>query len=59
MIAAKDFVALIVWLVLFGGLYMAWKNNRVPGKRSDIVFVGFVLLVFLELVWLRVGYASP
>lgn len=58
MIAAKDFIAFFIWLVLFGGLYVAWKNDRIPGSLFDIAFLGFALLVFLELVWLRVGYTA-
>lgn len=59
MVRPRDFVALAVWLFLLPilkiGLERYWEDIRL----ADIVFVAVVILISLQLVWLRVGYPAP
>jgi hypothetical protein len=55
MVMAKDFVGVVVWAILIAMLYLL---NRRYKKLSggDFVFLSMVLLITIELLWLRYGY---
>jgi predicted small integral membrane protein len=59
MLAPKDFVGLGVWMLVL----MAYRTFGFPIEfelnKQDKVFVSLYLLVFIQLVWLRVGYPAP
>lgn len=59
MVAPHDFVALIVWIGFLLAFRRAASEDYVDLNRPDMVFVSVVVLVALELVWLRVGYPAP
>lgn len=56
--ALYDLVALAVWLVLLPGIKRI-AEDRFDLGAGDVVFVSVVVLVVLELLWLRVGYGAP
>lgn len=53
-----DFVAFAVWLGLLPGIRRL-ARDRYDLVTGDIVFVALAVLVVLELIWLRIGYAAP
>ncbi len=59
MVQLYDFVALAVWLVLLVVLKGAADRDITELEGTDLVFVALVLLVCLQLLWLRIGYGPP
>jgi hypothetical protein len=61
MVAVKSFVGVGAWLVLIVGCRYALRSDLVDVelKPQDKVFLSVVLLVVVELLWLRIGYAAP
>lgn len=56
MVSAWDFVALAIWLALLPVLKMVTDRDLVDLEGTDLLFAALVLLVCLQLLWLRVGY---
>jgi hypothetical protein len=59
MVSAWDFIALAVWLALLPVLKRAAERDVIDLEGTDLMFVALVLLVCLQLLWLRIGYAPP
>lgn len=59
MIAPIDFVGLSVWIVLLSAYRIFNHPIKLELNKQDKVFVSLCMLVFIELVWLRVGYPAP
>ncbi len=61
MVTPKDFVGLGVWVALLITYRAAVEYDLVGVdlSKQDKVFVSVVLLVTIQLLWLRVGYAAP
>ena len=56
MVRPWDFIALALWLTLLPVLKTAADRDRINLEGTDLVFAALVLLVCLQLLWLRVGY---
>ena len=61
MMSPKDFLGVAIWLALLIGYRVATEYDLVGVdlNKQDKVFVGVVLLVTIELLWLRIGYSAP
>jgi len=61
MVSPKDFVGVAIWLALLIGYRVATEYDlvEIDLNKQDKVFVGVVLLVTIELLWLRIGYSAP
>ncbi len=59
MVGIWDFVAFGVWLALLPVLKRAADRDIINLEGTDLGFVAVVLLVCLQLLWLRIGYAPP
>lgn len=53
--APYDFTGLIVWIILTVVLYSLNKKYETL-VRGDFIFISIVLLILIELLWLRIGY---
>jgi hypothetical protein len=61
MVSPKDFVGVGIWLALLISYRLATEYDlvEIDLNKQDKVFVGVVLLVTIELLWLRIGYSAP
>jgi len=55
MVMAKDFVGIVIWAILIAVLYFLNRRHK-KLSRGDFVFLSMVLLITIELLWLRYGY---
>lgn len=61
MVTPKDFIGLGIWVALLIAYRVAAEYDLVEIglSKQDKVFVSVVLLITIQLLWLRVGYAAP
>jgi len=61
MVTPKDFVGLGIWVALLIVYRVATEYDlvEIDLNKQDKVFVSVVLLITIQLLWLRVGYAAP
>jgi hypothetical protein len=59
MVTLHDFFSLGLWFALMMACWTFDLPFDVELKPQDKAFVALCALIFMELVWLRVGYPAP